>query len=799
MSQVTFESWLAASHPGIPAAGMAAVLRLAGEGATVPFIARYRKEQTGALDEVAIRAVIDGKETWDSILKRQTFIVSEIDRQGKLTQELRARIEGSYDLPALEDLYLPYKQKRKTKAVIAREAGLQPLADWLWDCGHGLATPAGGEAPDSRASAFIDEEKKVPDVDSALAGAVEILIERLSEDADLRSTTRVAYMEQGFVKTAKGEKAKSPSKFENYFTYEERVADLLKPESSHRYLAMRRGWMEEELSLHLGGPTPREPVASETKPRAGATVDPLAEQLLARFEAAACSKPDFAGAPLLKKAARFALRAHVVPAIENEVHKLLREVADDAAIRVFAENVRKLLLAAPFGPKAVLGVDPGLRTGCKLAVVDDAGKYVGSSIMHLESSGAKHGAGAMLAELVRKGGIRAVAVGNGTAGRETEAFVRDALDTAGLKVPVVMVSEAGASVYSASDVAREEFPDLDVTVRGAISIARRLQDPLAELVKVDPKSIGVGQYQHDVSPTGLHKSLDAVVDSCVNQVGVNLNTASYHLLAHVSGIGPALAKAIVNHRGKQGIFRSRQALLDVPRFSAKVFEQAAGFLRIPEAENPLDNTGVHPERYAALEKLAERLGVPVAGLLGAGVQLVKRDQALAKELGAFTFADVVKELEKPGRDPRETFVPFSFRQDIHTLQDLQPGMVCPGIVTNVTNFGAFVDIGVHQDGLVHISQLADRFVKDPRDVVSPGDRVSVRVLEVKLDRQQIALSMRSGSNADVARGGRPGSDQAGGGSGKGPRPSRPASPSPSPPSQRPFNNPFAGLDKLRGR
>jgi protein Tex len=799
MAEVTFESWLASAHPQIPVAGMAAVLRLADEGATVPFIARYRKEQTGALDEVAIRAVIDGKETWDTICKRQTFILGEIERQGKLTDELRARIQSSYDLTALEDLYLPYKQKRKTKAVIAREAGLEPLADWLWDCGHGTLTPAPGETPDSRASAFISEEKKVPDTDAALAGAVEIVIERLSENADLRTTTRTRYMDEAYSKTAKGEKAKSPSKFENYFSYEEPVKELLKPENSHRYLAMRRGWMEEELTLHLGGPTPPEEAQPEGK-RPAVPVDPLAEQLLGMFEAAACSKPDFAGAPLLKKAARFALRAHVVPAIENEVHKALREVADEAAIRVFAENVRKLLLSAPFGPKAVLGVDPGLRTGCKIAVVDDSGKYVGSTVMHLEVAGGRAGGSAILSELVKKGGIRAVAVGNGTAGREAEAVVREALSSAGLNVPVVMVSEAGASVYSASDVARDEFPDLDVTVRGAISIARRLQDPLAELVKVDPKSIGVGQYQHDVSPTALQKSLDAVVDSCVNQVGVNLNTASHLLLAHVSGIGPALAKAIVDHRGKKGLFKSRKELLEVSRFSAKVFEQAAGFLRIPEAEHPLDNTGVHPERYASLERLAERLGVPVTGLLGAGVQSVKASKELQQELGAFTFADVVKELEKPGRDPRETFIPFAYRQDIHTLQDLQPGMVCPGIVTNVTNFGAFVDIGVHQDGLVHISQLADRFVKDPREVVSAGDRVSVRVLEVKLDKQQIALSMKSGSGADVARG--PSGGQAPrdrnndrGGFGKGPR--GPAAPPPKP--NRPFNNPFAGLDKLRGR
>jgi uncharacterized protein len=793
MAQVTFESWLAAAHPKIPAPGVASVLRLTEEGATVPFIARYRKEQTGALDEVEIRAVIDGKETWDAILKRQTFIVEEITRQGKLTDELRDKLQGTYDLAALEDLYLPYKQKRKTKAVIAREAGLEPLANWLWDCAHGLATPGAGESPDTRASAFIDEEKKIPDTDAALSGAVEILIERLSENADLRSTTRTRYMQEGFSKTTRGEKAKSPSKFENYFSYEEPVRELLKPENSHRYLAMRRGWMEEELTLHLGGPTPPEPADAAARTRA--PVDPLAEELLHMFEAAACSKPDFEGASLLKKAARFALRAHVVPAIENEVHKALREVADEAAIKVFAENVRKLLLSAPFGPKAVLGVDPGLRTGCKLAVVDDSGKYVGSTVVHLESAGGKTASSTLLAELVKKGSIRAIAVGNGTAGRETEEVIRDAMDSAGLKVPVVMVSESGASVYSASDVAREEFPDLDLTIRGAISIARRLQDPLAELVKVDPKSIGVGQYQHDVSPTALQKSLDAVVDSCVNQVGVNLNTASYHLLAHVSGIGPGLAKGIVDYRGKKGIFRSRTSLLDVPRFSTKVFEQAAGFLRISEAEHPLDNTGVHPERYGVLEKLAERLGVPVAGLLGAGVQLVKGARDLEKELGAFTFADVVKELEKPGRDPRESFVPFSFRQDIHTLNDLELGMVCPGIVTNVTNFGAFVDIGVHQDGLVHISQLADRFVKDPREVVSAGDRVSVRVLDVKLDKQQIALSMKSGSSSDVVRGPRSGeSDYRGGGQNRGPRP---AAPPPQP--SRPFNNPFAGLGKLKGK
>ena len=795
MSQMTFEAWFASRNPGISIAGALSVLRLAEEGATVPFIARYRKEQTGNLDEVAIRASIDGKEAWDGIIKRQAYIVEEIERQQKLTPELRDKIMGTFDMTALEDLYLPYKQKRKTKAVIAREAGLQPLADWLWDCAHGHVTPAHGETPDGHAAAFCNAEKGVADVDAALAGAVEILVERLSEDAGLRSTTRRRYFDEGFAKTRKGEKAKPASKFENYFSFEEPVANLLKPENSHRYLAMRRGWMEEELVLNLGGETPPEPASPADKPRIA--VDPLVEDLLHDFEAAACSVPDFAGAPLMKKAARFALRVHVVPAIENEVHKALREVADEAAIKVFAENVRKLLLSAPFGPKAVLGVDPGLRTGCKLAVVNDSGHYVGSTVMHLETPSGLASSGALLVKLVKEGGIRAVAVGNGTAGRETEAFVRKVLDDALLHVPVVMVSESGASVYSAGDVAREEFPDLDVTVRGAISIARRLQDPLAELVKIDPQSIGVGQYQHDVQTNALKKSLDAVVDSCVNQVGVNLNTASYHLLAHVSGIGPALARAIVAYRGEKGLFRSRSSLLSVPRFSAKSFEQAAGFLRIPEAENPLDNTGVHPESYPVLERLATQLKVSVSGFLGDGVKLVKQARELEKELGAFTYTDIIRELEKPGRDPRESFAPFSYRQDIHTLGDLQPGMLCPGIVTNVTNFGAFVDIGVHQDGLVHISQLADKFVKDPREVVSAGDRVNVRVLEVKMDKQQIALSMKSGSEIPRPTGGSPNGprdDRRGGRPPGGPRPS-----APTPAPKKPFNNPFAGLDKLRGK
>lgn len=741
---MTFETWFQTIHTDIPVPSALAVIKLTEEGSTLPFIARYRKEQTGNLDEVAIQKSIDAKERWDEILKRQTFIVEEIERQGKLTDELKGKILTTFNLDSLEDIYLPYKQKRKTKATLAKEAGLEPFADWIWNCGHGTETPQEGQTLELFALAFYNAEKNINDSAAAIAGAQDILTERLAETPELREFTRKTVFERGALKTSKAEKAKPHSKFERYFDYFESAESLLKPENSHRYLAMRRGWMEEELSLNIGGFT--------NEGENGIAVDESYEaSLIGRFENEACTVPNAPGAEVLLKAARMALKAYVMPSIENEVHRSLKEVADEAAIKVFAENVRKLLLSAPFGSKAVLGVDPGIRTGCKLAVVDDAGKYIASTVMHLQSDREKENAKKLLGETLKNASIRAIAVGNGTAGRETETFIREALKEQGINVPVVMVNESGASIYSASDVAREEFPDLDVTVRGAISIARRLQDPLAELVKIDPKSIGVGQYQHDVAQPALKKGLDLVVDSCVNSVGVNLNTASYHLLARVSGIGPALAKKIVEHRGEKGLFLSRQELLDIPRFSAKVFEQAAGFLRIQNGKHPLDNTGVHPERYGSLESLAIKLGKNVADLTGTGVELVKQSAELKSELGEFTFADVIAELSKPGRDPREEFSAFAYREDIHTVADLKPGMTCPGIVTNVTNFGAFVDIGVHQDGLVHLSQLADRFVKDPRDVVNPGDRVTVRVLEVNLEKNQIALTMKSEARPREAR------------------------------------------------
>lgn len=734
---MTFETWFQSIHADIPVHSANAVLKLTEEGGTIPFIARYRKEQTGNLDEVAIQKTIDAKERWDEIIKRQAFIVEEIERQGKLTDELKEQILSAFNLDTLEDLYLPYKQKRKTKATIAKEAGLEPLANWIWDVAHGAATPEVGQTLEAFALAFYNAEKNINDTATAISGAQDILTERLAETIELREHTRKTVFERGVGKTTKAEKAKPHSKFERYFDYFEPIQSLLKPEASHRYLAMRRGWMEEELSLTIGA-------APED-----ADYDLV---LQGRFDAEASpatTECEQAIKDVLLKSARMALKAYVLPSIETEVHRSLKDVADEAAIKVFSENVRKLLLAAPFGAKAVLGVDPGIRTGCKLAVVDDSGKYVASDVIHLQSPGEQERAKRLLTEVVGNANIRAIAVGNGTAGRETETFVRDALKDAGLNVPVVMVNESGASIYSASEVAREEFPDLDLTIRGAISIARRLQDPLAELVKTDPKSIGVGQYQHDVNQPALKKSLDLVVDVCVNSVGVNLNTASSHLLARVSGIGPSMAKKIVEHRGTKGLFESRQQLLEIPRFSAKVFEQAAGFLRIPNSAHPLDNTGVHPERYESLERLATRLGKGVGELTGSGVELVKQAEDLKAEVGDFTFTDIITELAKPGRDPREEFSAFTFREDIHQVSDLVAGMICPGIVTNVTNFGAFVDIGVHQDGLVHISQLSNKFVKDPREIVNPGDRVTVRVMEVNLEKQQIALTMRT--DAETSR------------------------------------------------
>jgi len=714
----------------LSAASVAAVVRLMAEGGTVPFIARYRKEATGGLDEVQIRTIGERFEYLTELEGRRGSVLEEIKKQGKLTPELERKLRAAATKAELEDLYLPFKPKRRTRAVIATERGLLPLAEKMW-------AQAAGEAPDAAARAFVNAEKEVPDVKAALQGARDICAERLSEDPELRKHLREAYMAEGVIRVKKrSEHAEKATKFDMYGDFEEAIAKV----PSHRFLAIRRGENEQvlyaTLSLEL---EPHLPYARGRVPvKAGS---PWAEELQ-------ISVSD-------------ALERLLAPAVSGDVRVDLKLRSDKEAIDVFAQNLRELLLSPPFGAKAVLGIDPGQRTGCKCVVLDTTGKLLENETIYLvQGPSALDKAKQTLRRLCKAHRISAIAVGNGTHGRETEDFVRELLKDEGLTdVFCLPVNEAGASIYSASEIAREEFPELDLTVRGAISIARRLQDPLAELVKIDPKSIGVGQYQHDVSQPALGRKLDEVVESCVNSVGVELNTASAPLLARVAGIGPSLAKRIVSHRDQQGPFKSRRALLEVSGLGPRTFEQAAGFLRLSQGEHPLDRSAVHPERYALVERMAQDSGVPLPSLLGNAAVLRKLDLSRYKsaEVGDFTLNDILAELDKPGRDPRKSFEPPKFRDDVRSLEDLKPGMELEGVVTNITAFGAFVDVGVHQDGLVHISQLADKFVKDPHEVVKVGDKLPVRVLEVDLVRKRIALTARKGAvpNAPTPQQGRP--------------------------------------------
>jgi uncharacterized protein len=703
----------------IASRSMQAVLALHEEGATVPFIARYRKEKTGNLDEVQIRGVIESFDEYNEILKRKAFVFSEVEKQGNLTPEIKKRLEVAFDLTEIEEIYRPFKKKKKTKATIAREGGLLPLADWIWSLAHGEI--AEETTLEVKAKEFVSAAKGFATYDEVLRGAQHILVEKISNVPELRMAVREEFYQNGKVQSVKTTEFKPHSKYDMYAEFAESIKSLETKKASHRYLALRRGWQEGELKVSME--------ADEAK-------------LLSQFEAFSATAENAAGL-FMKSAAKTALTVHVIPSITNELHTILKERADLDAIGVFVENVKRVLMSSPFGARVILGVDPGIRTGCKLALVDKSGQFITHTVLQIQGEEAKVKATALFTEVVQKIKIEAIAVGNGTGGREAETFIRSVLKEIGQEVPVIMVSESGASVYSASDVARTEFPDLDLTIRGAISIARRLQDPLSELVKIEPKSIGVGQYQHDVNATKLKKSLHDVVESCVNQVGVELNTASTSLLQYVSGIGPATAKNIIEHRSKIGLFRERDELLKVPLFSSKVFEQAAGFLRIAESKAVLDKTGIHPERYSAIREMAAELGTNISSLIGAGAtKLHPLKEKWSKLIGEFTFDDIIKELEKPGRDPRDPFKLFQYREDVHELKDLKGGMICPGIVTNVTNFGAFVDIGVHQDGLVHISELSHQFVEDPRKVVNPGDSVQVKVLAVDLDRSQISLSMK---------------------------------------------------------
>lgn len=688
-------------------------IELLQDGATIPFIARYRKEKTGELDEVQIRTIAERLEYYRELERRKQAIIASIEEQGKLTDELRTAISGCRQKIELEDLYLPYRPKRRTKATIAREKGLEPLADLIEEQRHRSGLPEDVAAP------FVRGE--VADAADALSGAGHILAERLNEDADARAMVRRLTREQGlFCSRVTAKHTGTVSKFEMYYDYQE----PLKVVPSHRMLAMRRGEQEDVLRLSILAPE---------------------EEILRRLKGRLLKGPSIFR-EFLEAVAEDAYRRLISSAIEAELRLEAKTAADEGAIAVFADNLRNLLLAPPAGGKRVLGVDPGLRTGSKLAAVDATGRFLAHSTIYPHTgAGRVAEARELLLGLLRDHSLEMVAIGNGTASREMERFVRDVLAEAGLGLPVVMVNEAGASVYSASDVAREEFPDLDLTVRGAISIARRLQDPLAELVKIEPKSIGVGQYQHDVNQAALQTALDGVVESCVNYVGVDLGTASAQLLGYVSGIGPGLAKGIVAWRDEHGGFASRRELLKVPRFGAKAFEQAAGFLRIRNAANPLDNTAVHPERYPVVETMAKDLGGDVGALVGDPGRLARLDlqRYVDASLGLPTLKDILAELQKPGRDPRAEFKVVTFRDDVREIGDLREGMILQGTVTNVAAFGAFVDIGVHQDGLVHISELANRFVKDPGQVVRVGDIVRVKVLTVDIQRRRIGLSIKA--------------------------------------------------------
>ncbi|WP_420148557.1 Tex family protein [Spirosoma sp.] len=702
-----------AAQLGLNQKSVAATVELLNGGATVPFIARYRKEATasnrGPLDEVQITQIRDTYQKLLDLDKRREAILKAIDEQGKLSPELRRKIEEAGLLTDLEDLYLPYKQKRKTRATLAIERGLEPLANVL----------IAQREPNVERIAQRYISDAVPTLDDALQGARDILAERVSEDVDARQRIRNLFEREGIIRSVvKKGKDIEGVKFKDYFDF----AEPLRRVPSHRLLALRRGETEGILSVSIG-------------PDEEAAIERLERQFVA----------ERSGTPACKEQVSLAIRDGykrlLKPSIETEFANASKEKADREAIQIFADNLRQLLLSPPLGQQRVLAIDPGYRTGCKTVCLDAQGNLLTDTVLYLtQSDNQRQQAAQVVQKLVTQYKIDAIAIGNGTAGRETEDFI----NSLNLNKPVFMVSEQGASVYSASDVARDEFPDRDVTVRGAVSIGRRLMDPLAELVKIDPKSIGVGQYQHDVDQTDLKSSLDTVVESCVNQVGVSLNTASAYLLRYVSGLGPQLAGNIVAYRAEHGAFTSRDQLKKVPRLGPKAFEQCAGFLRIEGAKNPLDNSAVHPERYAVVERMATDVKSTVADLVRRADlrEQIRPERYVTNDVGIPTLRDILAELAKPGRDPREQLSVFEYDARVRSIDDLLEGMILPGVVTNITAFGAFVDIGVKQDGLVHVSQMANHYVSDPKSVVKVFQKVKVKVMEVDKIRKRIALSMK---------------------------------------------------------
>ncbi|MGO8751308.1 MAG: Tex family protein [Thermoguttaceae bacterium] len=698
----------------LPRGKVQAAAALLAEGNTIPFIARYRKERTGGLDETALRTIDDGISNFRELADRKTTILKAIAEQGKLDEPLREKIAACRDKKELEEIYLPYKPKRRTRATVARQRGLEPLAVFL------KRQVNTGVSREEVLRPYVRPDQEVPDAETALRGACDIIAEQWADDAEIRGAVRDAMQQGALVSQVKRDYAGEPSKFEMYYDHREPMARV----PSHRYLAMRRGEAEGVL-------------------RIGIEIDE--EAILRRLTGRLVTNPAFLFRRELAETVADSYHRLLQPSVESAILAEAKEAADEEAIQVFSQNLRELLLAPPAGQRVVMGIDPGFRTGCKVAVVDATGKFLEYvTVYPTPPQNRTEEAAACLLTLIDRHGVELIAIGTGTASRETDAFVASMLKTSGRKPAKVAVNESGASIYSASETAQAEFPDLDLTVRGAISIARRLQDPLAELVKVDPKSIGVGQYQHDVNQAKLRKALDREVQSCVNLVGVDLNTASGQLLSYVSGVGPKLAESILHYRNAHGAFAHRDALRDVPRLGGKAFQQSAGFLRVRGGRQPLDNSAVHPESYYLVEKMAQAAGVPPGSLIGSTALLKKLDprQFVDQRAGLPTIEDILSELEKPGRDPRREFRVPQFAEGVHELGDLREGMILEGVVTNVTRFGAFVDIGVHQDGLIHISELDRRFVADPAEVLAVGNIVRVKVLKIDAQRRRIALSRK---------------------------------------------------------
>ncbi|TWT54607.1 30S ribosomal protein S1 [Rubripirellula amarantea] len=704
-----------ANELGLPIRQVQSAIELLEDGNTIPFIARYRKEVTGGLDEIALRAIEDALEKAETLASRKQTVLKSIDEQGLLSDELRRQIESCTDLRTLEAIYLPFKPKRRTRASIAREKGLQPLADVL------LRQEKLSGPRTELLNQFVNSKLGVPDVDAALQGALDILAEQWSEDPTTRTMVADLAFESGKVasKVKRGKKEEA-SKFESYIDFQEPIKKI----PSHRLLAMMRGESEGVLKVEL------------------AMDDAYA---ITQVKSRVLTNRQFEFHRELAAAAEDCYERLLVPATQSTVLQILKEKADEEAIEVFGKNLHELLMSPPAGPRVTIGIDPGFRTGCKVAVVDATGKFItNTTIYPTPPKNDSVAASKTLLALIQKHQVELIAIGNGTASRETDSFVGDLIRDNKLSVTKVMVSESGASIYSASELAGKEFPDLDITVRGAISIARRLQDPLAEFVKTDPKSIGVGQYQHDVNQTQLRKCLDRTVESCVNRVGVDLNTASAPLLARVAGIGPKLAENIVDYRDANGRFSDRNELTKVPKLGKKAFEQAAGFLRIRNGRVALDNSAVHPESYGVVKKMAQKLGADLSSLVGNATlsSKLKPEEFVDDRFGVPTISDIISELGKPGRDPRSEFRVAKFDDTVNSMEDLKPSMMLEGVITNVTHFGAFIDIGVHQDALIHISQLANQYVSDPNDVVSVGDIVKVKILEIDLPRKRIAATRK---------------------------------------------------------